>query len=144
MPKIVIKEYDKTKAIANEYANFAVVVPGPVGDKSDLTVFDDNGIYECSSEADFVEKIGLQANVAATEEAIPGTGIAATPAEASQVDRITTEKDPSVPSGYYKIAKDIVVYTKSQEAGEAKAGKYQYSWGCPCVYLPFVKGTSVD
>ena len=25
MPKIVIKEYDKTKAIANEYANFAVV-----------------------------------------------------------------------------------------------------------------------
>ena len=45
MPKIVIKEYDKTKAIANEYANFAVVIPGPVDVKSDLTVFDDNGIY---------------------------------------------------------------------------------------------------
>ena len=42
MPKIVIKEYDKTKAIANEYANFAVVIPGPVDAKSDLTVFDDN------------------------------------------------------------------------------------------------------
>ena len=69
MPKIVIKEYDKTKAIANEYANFAVVIPGPVDAKSDLTVFDDNGIYECSSQADFIKNIGLQANVAATEEA---------------------------------------------------------------------------
>lgn len=124
MPKIVIKEYDKTKAIANEYANFAVVVPGPVDTAKDLSFFDDNGIYECSSQADFIEKIGLQANVAAKEEAIPGTEIAAVPAVASQVDRITTEKDPSVPSGYYKIAKDIVVYTKSPEAGEAKAGKF--------------------
>ena len=68
MPKIVINEYDKTKAIANEYANFAVVIPGPVDAKSDLTVFDDNGIYECSSQTDFVEKIGLLANVAATEK----------------------------------------------------------------------------
>lgn len=69
MPKIVINEYDKTKAIANEYANFAVVVPGPVGDTSDLAVFDDNGIYECSSQADFIKNIGLQKNKAATEEA---------------------------------------------------------------------------
>ena len=27
---------------------------------------------------------------------------------------------------------------------EAKAGESQLSWGCPCVYLPFLKGTSVD
>ena len=124
MPNIVIKEYDKTKAIANEYANFAVVVPGPVGDKSELTVFDDNGIYECSSQADFIKNIGLQANVAATEEDIPDTEKGAVEAEPSLVKRITPEEDSSIPSGYYKIAKDVVVYTKSSKAGEAKAGKF--------------------
>ena len=120
MPKIVIKEYDKTKAIANEYANFAVVVPGPVDSNRDLSFFDDNGIYECSSQADFIEKIGLQANVAAKEEAIPGTEIAAVPAVASQVEKITE----GVADGYYKIASGVIVYTKSAEAGEEKAGKF--------------------
>lgn len=126
MPKIVIKEYDKTKAIANEYANFAVVVPGPVDTAKDLSFFDDNGIYECSSQADFIEKIGLQANVAATEEEIEGTEIAAVPAVASQVERITEE---GMPSGYYKIASDVAVYTKSPNAGAVKAGKFIDSYG---------------
>ena len=27
---------------------------------------------------------------------------------------------------------------------DAKAGESHLSWGCPCVYLPFLKGTSVD
>ena len=121
MPKIVINEYDKTKAIANEYANFAVVVPGPVNTTKDLSFFDDNGIYECASQADFVKKIGLLANVAASEEAIQGTETDPVPAEASQVDRITTE---GIPSGYYKIASGVEVYTRSQEAGEIKAGKF--------------------
>ena len=120
MPKIVIKEYDKTKAIANEYANFAVVVPGPVDTKRDLSFFDDNGIYECSSQADFIKNVGLQANVAAKEEAIPGTEIAAVPAVASQVTRITE----GVASGYYKIASEVAVYTKSTNAGSVKAGKF--------------------
>lgn len=137
MPKIVIKEYDKTKAIANEYANFAVVIPGPVDNNRDLSFFDDNGIYECSSQADFIEKIGLQANVAATEETIQGTEITAVAAVASPVDKITTEKDPSIPSNYYKIAKDVVVYTKSPEAGEAKAGKFIDEDGY--VYTPAFK-----
>lgn len=129
MPKIVIKEYDKTKAIANEYANFAVVVPGPVDTTRDLSFFDDNGIYECSSQADFIKKIGFRANVAAKEEAIQGTEIAAVPAVASPVERITTEKDPSIPSNYYKIAKNIVVYTKNPEAGSVKAGKFIDEYG---------------
>lgn len=134
MPKIVIKEYDKTKAIANEYANFAVVIPGPVDAKSDFTVFDDNGIYECSSQADFIEKIGLQANVAATEEEIEGTGIDPAPAEASQVDRITAE---GIPSGYYKIASGVEVYTKSSKAGAVKAGKFIDAQGY--IYTPAFK-----
>lgn len=115
MPNIVINEYDKTKAIANEYANFAVVVPGPVGNESDLTVFDDNGIYECSSQADFIEKIGLQANIAATEAVKEAKA-----AEPSQVVRITE----GVEEGHYKIASGVVVYTKSAEAGQEKAGKF--------------------
>ena len=137
MPKIVINEYDKTKAIANEYANFAVVVPGPVGKSSDLTVFDDNGIYECSSQADFIKNVGLQANVAATEEEIKGTEIKAAAAEPSLVKRITPEEDSSIPAGYYKIAKDVVVYTKSPEAGEAKAGKFIDAQGY--IYTPAFK-----
>lgn len=134
MPKIVIKEYDKTKAIANEYANFAVVVPGPVDTKRDLSFFDDNGIYECSSQADFIKKIGFQANVAATEEDIQGTGIDPIPAEARLVEKITGE---GIPSGYYKIAKDVVVYTKKPEAGEAKAGKFIDAQGY--IYTPAFK-----
>lgn len=58
MPKIVINEYDLTKAGTGEYENFSVVVPGFVGDNCDETVFDDNGIYECSSQTDFVNYIG--------------------------------------------------------------------------------------
>lgn len=107
MPKIVIKEYDKTKAIANEYANFAVVVPGPVGKSSDLTVFDDNGIYECTSQADFVKKIGLQANVAATEDAKKAKAAEPTPVTTEAVD------------DYFKITvpvnTEIVVYEKTSK-----------------------------
>ena len=107
MPKIVINEYDKTKAIANEYANFAVVVPGPVGKSSDLTVFDDNGIYECSSQADFVKKIGLLANVAATEEAKEAKAAKPTP--------VTTTAD----GNYFKITvpvnTELTIYEKTSK-----------------------------
>ena len=107
MPKIVIKEYDKTKAIANEYANFAVVVPGPVGDKSDLTVFDDNGIYECSSQADFVKKIGLLANVSATKEAKKAKAAQPTPVTTTAVDNY---RKITVP-----VNTELVVYEKTSK-----------------------------
>lgn len=107
MPKIVIKEYDKTKAIANEYANFAVVVPGPVGKSSDLTVFDDNGIYECSSQADFVKKIGLLANVSATKEAKEAKAADPTP--------VTT----TASGNYFKITvpvnTELTIYEKTNK-----------------------------
>ena len=126
MPKIVIKEYDKTKAIANEYANFAVVVPGPVDDESDLTVFDDNGIYECSSQAEFVEKIGLQANVAATEEAKE--------AKAAEPTPVTTTAD----GNYFKITvpvnTELTIYEKTSKTGEpgylvdSEGSVYEYAF----------------
>ena len=65
MPKIVINEYDKTKAGTSAYANFSVVVPGFLG-TPEVGVsteevearFDENGVYECSSQSDFVTYIG--------------------------------------------------------------------------------------
>ena len=72
MPKIVIREYDKTKAGTSNYTNFTVVVPGftrprtfneqtktyNYGGKSvyvadtnedeGTSILDDNYIYECS------------------------------------------------------------------------------------------------
>lgn len=62
MPKIIIREYDKTKASSTAYNNFAVLVPGfcaSSGDKA--SVFDENGVYECSSQADFETNIGKEA-----------------------------------------------------------------------------------
>lgn len=74
MPKIVINEYDKTEAGIGEYANFSVVVPGYLGDNADETVFDENGIYECSSQTDFKNNIGKRAAEIVTRTGKAGTG----------------------------------------------------------------------
>lgn len=73
MPKIVINEYDKTKAGVGEYANFSVVVPGFITDKANDTVFDENGIYECSSQTDFVNNVGKRAAEIITRMGTAGT-----------------------------------------------------------------------
>ena len=59
MPKIVIREFDKTTAGGAAYANFAVVVPGFVSDSANLAVFDENGVYECTNKEDFKKNVGL-------------------------------------------------------------------------------------
>jgi hypothetical protein len=60
MPKIVIREYDYTKAGRDAYANFSVVVPGFVSDsKTGQDPFDENGVFECNSRDKFEELIGL-------------------------------------------------------------------------------------
>lgn len=59
MPKIVIREYDKTTAGGGAYANFSVVVPGFVKDTANLEVFDENGVYECTNKEDFEKNVGL-------------------------------------------------------------------------------------
>ena len=46
MPKIIIREYDNTKAPSTAYNNFAVVVPGFCGPSYNASVFDENGVYE--------------------------------------------------------------------------------------------------
>jgi hypothetical protein len=59
MPKIVINEHDNTSAgISGQYANFTVVVPGPVTEKSDLSKFDANNIRLYTSQTDFKKEVG--------------------------------------------------------------------------------------
>jgi hypothetical protein len=79
MPKIVINEIDNTTAGTSEYANFSVVVPGYLAEdkyttddgKTVLgsvakTVFDENGIYECTSQTDFNTYIGKRSSTILT------------------------------------------------------------------------------
>lgn len=61
MPKIIIREYDNTEAPSTAYNNFAVVVPGFCGPSYNASVFDENGVYECSSQANFENNIGKAA-----------------------------------------------------------------------------------
>lgn len=123
---IVINEYDKTKAAASEYANFAVLIPGAVASgKGDC--FDDNDIYECASQADFEDKIGL-AQLASFSV---GEKVEAKACEAEAIE---------IGDGdYYEIEPDIDVYTReelkdansvgrliSYDAGTKKYYKYTY------------------
>ena len=71
MPKIVIREYDKTKSVGPEYASFAVVVPGFVGSDSNRAVFDD-GIYECYSRDDFIKNVKINPNAEVLVEEATG------------------------------------------------------------------------
>ena len=67
-----IKEVDRTTAAIGEYQNFAVVVPGFVGENADESVFDDNDIYECSLQSDFVTNVGIvKPNTVPTEAVAP-------------------------------------------------------------------------
>jgi hypothetical protein len=79
MPKIVINEYDLSKAGTVPYENFSVVVPGFLADDKYVevegedgtkhyalseeaqAVFDENGVYECSSQLDFENNVGKKA-----------------------------------------------------------------------------------
>ena len=78
MPKIVIREFDKTKAGIANYANFTVVVPGYVSEES-MDVFDEYGVYECSDQAEFVKNIGK----------IPAEGNVRQPATAPNKEEIS-------------------------------------------------------
>lgn len=58
MPKIIINEIDNTSAGIGPYNSFAVVVPGFTKCGADKKIFDENGVYECSSQKDFEDNIG--------------------------------------------------------------------------------------
>lgn len=59
MPSIIIRERDNTTVPAAEYNNFAVVVPGAYDKEIGIAAFDENGIYECTSQEDFENNVGL-------------------------------------------------------------------------------------
>lgn len=58
MPKIVIHEIDNTKSPANEYQNFSVAIAGPVADGKGATGFDENGVVELTTRAEFEDIVG--------------------------------------------------------------------------------------
>lgn len=58
MAKIIINEIDKTRAGSGAYQNFSIVVPGYCGKTVAEGIFDENGIYEVSSQTEFVRNIG--------------------------------------------------------------------------------------
>ena len=57
MPKIIIREKDYTSAGNQAYDNFSVLVLGYA--KEGATCFDENGVYEVSSQTDFENNVGL-------------------------------------------------------------------------------------
>ena len=62
MPKVITREYDNSSTGLRITNSFAVVVPGfcgtPKAGYDPEEVFDDNGVYECSSQADFINYVG--------------------------------------------------------------------------------------
>lgn len=58
MPKVIVREIDNTKAVSATYSNFSVIIPGHVSSPKWNDVADENGVYECSTVADFNEYIG--------------------------------------------------------------------------------------
>ena len=79
MPKIIIREYDNTTAGSSEYANFSVLIPGLVKErtkkadnkwyyggrkvsniKDDAEIWNEDGIYEFDNQKDFEELIGFE------------------------------------------------------------------------------------
>ena len=58
MPRITIREIDKSTPGLRQYSNFAVLVPGFIGKDGSKSHFDENGVYECTNTDDFLDKIG--------------------------------------------------------------------------------------
>lgn len=109
MPQIKIKETDLTTAPLGEYRNFAVVVPGILGKDEDNqavdgSAFDDNGICELSSQADFASKVGFAEPLTASRVITP----------AVEDDPVTTE----VNEAQAAVTEDTVIQIGNQIAYE--------------------------
>lgn len=89
MPSINIYDVDKTKAGVGSAINFSVVIPGYVKNIGKFDeVADQNGVYECSSLADFKEYVGTISNAAISGQTLPGNF-----AEARLLDTTKTNID---------------------------------------------------
>ena len=63
MPRITIREIDKSTPGLRQYSNFSVLVPGfakynYADSKDPKSPFDENGVYECTSVDAFVDNVG--------------------------------------------------------------------------------------
>lgn len=133
MPKIVINEYDLTKAGTGEYANFSVVVPGYLGENADETVFDENGIYECSSQTDFVNNVGKRAaEIITRSESVKAysptiaLSIKYNPNQVSSI-KVETDTDGKVVAVTYNNKDDYVLAFNALIAGEDAKADFEAS-----------------
>lgn len=138
MPKIVIREYDKTKSVGPEYASFAVVVPGFVGIDSNRAVFED-GIYECLSRDDFVKNIKINPNAEVLVE--EATGPVIDPEFGESPKALTrVEFDTLVAKGNLYVA----TIKGSEPVGELFDDDYHYVKATPADATTYVFKTTTS
>ena len=126
MPKIIIREYDNTKAPSTAYNNFAVVVPGFCGPSYNASVFE-NGVYECHSQADFEKNVGKKAatQIALVHEAKKPTTLKGTVVTGGAEGNFKKLRDSG--TLYYVKTKDVgddtVGYLEDEDNKYVQVGK---------------------
>jgi hypothetical protein len=137
MPKIVIKEYDQTTPGFVSSNNFAVVVPGPVAQEKVANiseVFDENGVFVCSSQADFVEKVG---KVKAT-----ATNVLAKGPTLTEISAGTTYSTLTAEQFYRTYYDQVYTRTEITVAKDKKVGHLVYHDAVANKYYKYTKATS--
>lgn len=124
MPKVIVREIDNTKAIVDTYANFSVAVPGYVADSAKFSkVADDNGVYECSTIADFKEYIGCIIDSEVTNAVAPSYSQVCSAADDSETRPTLTDFKTALGSGKCLCIESA---EKSESAGYLDDGIRKY------------------
>jgi len=114
MPKIIVREIDKTKAGSTEYSNFAVLVPG-FSSSAAPTGFDDNDVQEFYSQDTFITNVGkkpMEETVVTITPAVP-----AVPRAYAIRHNFGTEETPVYTKQF--TAEDVVTYANTAYTGES-------------------------
>ena len=115
MPKVIVREYDNTKAGNGLYTNFTVLVPGFVN-SSATGVFDENNVCEFTNKDDFVAKVGKCAaqplgarpGVAVSfSSKTPRTGANGGWPKAIELTQEETQQEATVPAAYLTVKASI-------------------------------------
>lgn len=127
MPKIVVREIDKTTAAGAPYANFAVVVPGFVANDKNTAdawgkVKDENDVYECTNKEDFRKYVGLTSSV--NHKFVEAVAPTINKEWAEPKNLTATEFNTAVEKGnlYYVVAENT-----STTVGELLDDNYKYA-----------------
>lgn len=122
MPKTIITEHDNTTAAFSSTGTFAVVVPGKYNTEQADLPFDENGIYECTSVKDFVNKIG-KISAEDKSEAIPATCVLLSDAYGDTAYIENTSNTLTAEEFYVTYAGNIYTRSVISDTAEQKVGK---------------------